>query len=130
MRNKYEFTGEKRVKYIQKEHENGSREIVMRRIRRLSDALVGWWIEKEENLTHWGSGFVYDEAEVFEDASVKEQGSVAGSAVVMDESEVSGHGMVREYSLVEGRGSVKDNGRMFGRRWTGGAERRSSIVWV
>ena len=47
---KYEFTGETKV----------FDEVTFNRIRRLSDGLVGGWLEKESNLSHEGECFVYE----------------------------------------------------------------------
>lgn len=51
---KYEFTGE--IKEF-----NG---FVLKQIRRISDQLIGGWIEKEDNLSQEGSCFVYENARV------------------------------------------------------------------
>lgn len=67
---KYEFTGE--TKQI-----NG---VTLRRIKRLSDGLVGGWIEKEENLSHEGECFVYGSAQVSDYARVFGSAQVFGSA--------------------------------------------------
>lgn len=62
---KYEFTGEvKRIKLI-------GTEVVLRRIRAVTAfgvvkaGDIGGWIEKEENLSHDGSAWVYGDAEVY-----------------------------------------------------------------
>ena len=57
MNKKYEFTGETKIV-------DG---ITLRRIRRLSDGLVGGWIESERNLSHEGESFVYSEAIIFDE---------------------------------------------------------------
>jgi len=62
---KYEFTGEvKRIKLI-------GTEVVLRRIRAVTAfgvvkaGDIGGWIEKEENLSHDGSAWVYGDAEAY-----------------------------------------------------------------
>ena len=67
---KYEFTGEvKRIKLI-------GTEVVLRRIRAVTAfggveaGDIGGWIEKEENLSHDGSAWVYGDAEVHGNAKV------------------------------------------------------------
>ena len=57
---KYEFTGEiKQYKSLE-----------LKQIRRVSDGLVGGWIENESNLSQEGNCFVYGDAEVSGDAKV------------------------------------------------------------
>ena len=87
---KYEFTGE----------EKKSDEIVLKRIRALRDFGyvkkddVGGWIEKEENLSHCGDAWVFENAEVsgtarvFEDARVGEDARVYGNAWVSKDAEI------------------------------------------
>jgi hypothetical protein len=57
---KYEFTGETL------EHKG----VILKRIRRISDDLVGGWIQGENNLAHEGDCFVYHDAKVYGDAMV------------------------------------------------------------
>ena len=95
MKKKYEFTGET------KEFD----EIILYRIRRIKDGLVGGWIEKEENLSHEGSCFVSDEAVVYDyarvcdDAIVCGNAKVYGSAEVYDNAEI--HGDARIFGCAE-----------------------------
>lgn len=62
MEKKYEFTGETKTLRC------GT---VVRRIKRLSDGLIGGWIEKEANLSHNGNSFVYGNSWVYGNAWVK-----------------------------------------------------------
>jgi hypothetical protein len=57
---KYEFTGKSM------EFEG----MTLRRIRRLSDGVVGGWIQSEDNLSHEGGCFVYHNAKVYHFAKV------------------------------------------------------------
>ena len=104
---KYEFTGETKV-------HNGK---ILKRIRRISDGLVGGWIEKEDNLSHLGTSFVYengkvyDEAYVSGDGMVTENGEVYNYAVVCKLGSVSGnakaHGDCTITGWVSGEANVK-----------------------
>ena len=71
---KYEFTEETKVK-------NG---ITLRRIRRISDGLIGGWIEKEENLSQDGDCFVSGDALVLGNAKVSGNANIYGNAKVYD----------------------------------------------
>ena len=95
---KYEFTGETLV----------YRGRTLRRIKRLSDGLVGGWIEKEENLSHYGNCFIYDDAKVFDDAMVYDD------AWVYDNAKVSGN------AWIYGNAEVFDNAKVSGNAWVYG----------
>ncbi|MEG3037190.1 MAG: hypothetical protein RR832_06490 [Bacilli bacterium] len=57
---KYEFTGETKEYY----------ERTLKQIRRISDGLVGGWIESEDNLSQYGDCFVYNNAKVFDNTMI------------------------------------------------------------
>ena len=88
MDKKYEFTGETLNWYGR----------ILHRIRALKDfggvkaGDIGGWIEKEENLSHEGTCWVYDEAKVYNEAVV------CGEAEVCGEAKVCGKAVVREQS--------------------------------
>jgi len=69
---KYEFTGET-IK-----HDNRT----LKRIRRLSDGLIGGFIESEHNLSHNGNAQVSDNAQVFGDALVSDDAKVFGDTQI------------------------------------------------
>ena len=75
---KYEFTGETL------EHEGRT----LKRIRRLSDGKLGGWIESEDNLSHYGDSWVYDNAKVYGCAEG------CGYAKVFGDAEVYGNAQV------------------------------------
>ena len=74
---KYEFTGETRG--------------ALKRIRRLSDGLVGGWIESERNLDHEGKCFIYDSAVVSGSAVVRDSAVVCDSADIKTASRSDGY---------------------------------------
>jgi len=86
MTKKYEFTGETQIV-------NG---VTFKRIRRISDGLIGGWIEKEENLSHESACFVHGDALVYEDARVYGKAQVLGKAQVCGNELVSGKEMIHE----------------------------------
>lgn len=69
---KYKFTGETKTE----------RGIVLRRIQRLSDGLVGGWVESESNLSHDGEAWVYGEAVVYGKARVFGEAQICDKAAV------------------------------------------------
>lgn len=90
---KYEFTGET-MEY------NGH---TLHRIKRLSDGIVGGWIEQESNLSHDDDCFVYNEAKVFGCAMV------SGNAKICDKAVIRGYAIVRGYAMVFGKAMIYGN---------------------
>ena len=68
---KYEFTGETKQLAGRTLH----------RIRRLSDGVIGGWIEAEKNLSHEGTCWVSGNAQVYGNAQVSDNAKVYGDAV-------------------------------------------------
>jgi carbonic anhydrase/acetyltransferase-like protein (isoleucine patch superfamily) len=87
---KYELTEETKV----------VGDVTLHRIRALRDfgnvkaGDLGGWIEKEENLSHEGECWVFDDAMVFQSATV------SGDAHIRNESMVCGHAAVSENAIV------------------------------
>ena len=65
---KYEFTGQTKTV-------NG---VTVRQIKRISDGVIGGYIESEKNLDQNGDCFIYDNAVVYGNARV------SGDAVIID----------------------------------------------
>lgn len=113
MNRKYEFTGETR-KYC--EH-------TLYRIRRISDGLIGGWIEKEENLSHEGNCFVYNDALVFGDARVSGNAQVLGNAEISGSAAVYGNAKVSERARIYGYARVSGNAEILESAWIYGYAR-------
>ena len=100
---KYEFTGETKV------NDDG---VTLHRIRALRDfgnvkkGDLGGWIEKEENLSHEGSCWVYDDAEVYGSARVYENARVYNDSEISGSAQVYGSARVYEYAHVFGKAQV------------------------
>jgi UDP-3-O-[3-hydroxymyristoyl] glucosamine N-acyltransferase len=96
---KYEFTG----KTI-----NIGR-IKLKQIRRLSDGLIGGWIQKESNLSHKDECFVYEDARVYDKARVMDNSAVFGNARVYDSAVIKDDALVSGNALVYGNVRVADS---------------------
>jgi UDP-3-O-[3-hydroxymyristoyl] glucosamine N-acyltransferase len=81
--------------------------IILKRIKRLSDGIVGGWIQSEDNLSHNGNCFIYDNAKVFGNAEV------SGNAKVYDNAFVFGNAKVSGNAEVSGNAFVYDNARIY-----------------
>ena len=117
---KYELTDETKV-YMGK---------TLHRIRALIDipndfvivktGELGGWVESENNLSHNGTCWVYDNGRAFEDAKIYQHGAVIDNGQVYDSGRVFGNGWVCDngrvfgYGQVYGYGRVRGNGRLFG----------------
>ncbi len=81
------------------------------RVHRLSDGLLGGYIERQENLAQVGDCFLYDKSRAFGNARITGNAAVYGmvyqDAVVGGDSkvygEVSGQAQIRGHAAVRGR---------------------------
>jgi len=101
---KYKFTGETK-------EFNG---IILKQIKRLSDGLIGGWIEKEENLSQEGKCFVYGDAKVYGDAQVFGNATVCDYAWVFDNAQVFGNAWILGNAQISGNAEVFDYAEVFG----------------
>ena len=110
MNKKYKFTGET------KNHEG----ITLHRIQALRSfgnvkkRELGGWIEKEENLSHYGHAWVYENAQVFGKAQVYGKARVSGDAWVYDEVWVYDEAWVYGHARVSGEARLSGNARVCG----------------
>lgn len=90
IKRKYEFTGAVR------KLSNG---IIVKKIRRLSDGLLGGWIESEENLSHYGTCFVYNEAVVYGCSKITDDAKIFNNAVIRN-SHIQNNAVVKHTAEV------------------------------
>ena len=69
---------------------------------------LGGWVESEENLSHDGDCWIFDNGRVFGNGEVYDNGKVSGNGKVFD------NGWVYDNGWVFGNGEVYGNGRVFG----------------
>lgn len=104
MKRKYEFTGET-IEYRGRE---------LKRIARVEDGMIGGYIENEDNLSHDGGCFVYDnatvygDAKVFGDAEVYSHATVCGNARVYGDAEIYGYATVSGDARVYGDAEISE----------------------
>jgi hypothetical protein len=99
------------------------------RVRRLSDGLLGGYIESEANLSQTGNCFLFSKSRAFGNARIRDNAQVYG--LVYDDAQVSGdaqvygqifgHAQVKDRAVVHGqvyeRATVKDDGEVFGQAY-------------
>lgn len=79
---------------------------------------LGGWIEKEQNLSHFGNAWVggnahvYEAARVWGDAQVYDDAVVFGNVWISDKAQVCGHAMVHGDVWVCGSALVCDSARV------------------
>lgn len=61
---------------------------------------MGGWLEKESNLMHAGTCWVYDEAIVMDDACVRDDAQIRDEAVVMDSADIGKRARVLDQAFV------------------------------
>lgn len=82
---------------------------------------LGGYIEKEENLSHDGNAWVYDEAKVCGnakvsgDAEVYGDACVSGDALVLTDAKVSGNALVFDRAEVGGKAVIYGNAKVYGK---------------
>ena len=75
---------------------------------------LGGWIEKEENLSHIGLCWVYDEAKVYGEAKVYDNARVYGEALVYDKALVFGETQVSGETQVFGKAQISGKAQIYG----------------
>ena len=133
MEKKYEITNESKVFRVY------DRYVQVFRIRALKDfgdvkkGDLGGWIESEDNLSHEGNCWIYDDAIVCIMAEVRDNAKVCGTAKVYDKaqvydkarvcgnssvfrgakvyenSHVLGHATIKDFSIVHGESVISDH---------------------
>jgi carbonic anhydrase/acetyltransferase-like protein (isoleucine patch superfamily) len=123
MNKKYEFTGKEK---------NG-----LRRIRALRDVRpgvkagdLGGWIEKEDNLSHDDTCWVFGDAKVFDNALVSDNAEVFGKAKVFDNALVYGNAKVSDNAVVYGEALVCGKAKVFGDAKVFGKATVCGDAWV
>lgn len=101
---------------------NGSTIYRIRALRNFGDVEagdIGGFIEKEENLSHDGPCWIYDDAMVYHNAKVRDNAIVRDYAHVYNESQIlhnaiiEGHARVHGHGIIFGNARIKDNGSVF-----------------
>ena len=111
MNKKYELL---RNDYIEYEGRTVYRRKALRDFGNVKAGDLGGYIEKEENLSHYGDCWVYDEAKVCENAEVRGNAKVFGIAFVYDNAEVCGSAIVFDNVHISGNAIVFGNAKVYG----------------
>ena len=88
--------------------------ITLCRIKRISDGVLGGYLESEDNLSHYEDAWVSGNAKVFGDARVRGKASVYGNAWVRGNARVYGDAWVRGNARVYGDAKVYGNAKVCG----------------
>lgn len=75
----------------------------------VGEGIVGGFVESEDNLSHMGSSWVYDNAMVLGNAHVSDDAIICGKALVCDASGVGGHAAICD------KAKICNNAKIFGR---------------
>lgn len=87
---------------ITKEHEGHT----LHRIEALRDfgniraGHIGGWVEKESNLTHAGTCWIYEDAIVMDDACIRDDAQVRDEAIVMDSADIGKKAKILDQAVV------------------------------
>ena len=97
---------------------------------------LGGWIESENNLSHNGDAWVYDNAQVYgdalvcDDARVCDNAQIYGNAWVYDNPQIYGNARVCDDARVCGNARIYDNARVCGNAWVYDDAQIYGNAWV
>ena len=75
---------------------------------------LGGWVESEDNLSHDGKCWIYDDAKSIGHAKVKDNALVKHASIVEQYAEVFGDAVLNEFTTVSGNARVCDKAVTFG----------------
>ncbi|BFH12644.1 hypothetical protein WJ0W_000845 [Paenibacillus melissococcoides] len=128
MENKYEFTGETSNRIAANRIAAGATLHRIRAVRDFGDVKagdLGGWVESEDNLSHEGKCWVYDDSAVFgrgrvwhdakvmNNSSVYDNGQVTDDAII-DNSDVFGSAKVAYHARIEDQSRAYQHARIVG----------------
>ena len=90
----------------------------------------GGYIEKEENLSHFGNAWISGDAKVYGDARVSDNAWVYGNAKVYGDARVFGNAWISGDARVFGDARVSGNARVYGNAKVYGDARVFDNAWV
>ena len=106
----------KKYKFIEndfKRLDNGNRKayriVALRNFADVKKCQFGGYVEKEENLSHEGLAWVYDDGVVFDNARVEDDATVHDRAVVCGNALIKNSAKVMDWSTVCGLSVMSDN---------------------
>jgi carbonic anhydrase/acetyltransferase-like protein (isoleucine patch superfamily) len=70
---------------------------------------IGGYIERYHNLSQEGKCWIFDEAKVYSNASIKDDALVIGKAEVFDNARVKGNARVERNAVIFGNAIMKDH---------------------
>lgn len=85
---------------------------------------LGGYIESEDNLSHEGTAWIYDDAEVYGDARVYEDAKVLGKAEIDGNAKIFGKATVAGNAMVSGKANI------FGNATVGGDSKVFGSAWI
>ena len=107
---KYEFTEETKVICGRKLHK-------IRALRDFNDVKagdLGGFIEKEENLSHEGNCWVYNNAKVYDNAKIYGDAIICGNAEIYGNAKIYGNAVIRGNAEIHGNAVIYGNAEIYG----------------
>ena len=78
---------------------------------------IGGYIESEENLSHYGTCWVADDARVFDNAKVLDNAQVFNNAIVWGNAKVYGNAQVYDNALIHDKSTIFGNAQIYNNAW-------------
>lgn len=76
---------------------------------------LGGFVEKENNLSHDGNCWIYDNAKIFGNAKIYDDAKIYGDAKVFGKAEIFGKAYVYEKAKISGKAKIYNNASVFGK---------------
>lgn len=78
---------------------------------------IGGWIEEEENLSHEGNCWVYENAEVYGCARIYQHAKIRDYVNVFEDAEIFGSAEISGNANIKGSASISGFAKVFGSCW-------------
>lgn len=98
--------------------------LTLYRIERLSDGILGGYIEKESNLSQYGTAWVHGDAKVYGNARVHGSARVYEAAQIYQDAQISG------CAHISGNACVYGEARVHGNSYVSGDAKVHGSSWV
>jgi len=80
----------------------------------------GGYIFSEDNLSQWGTCWVYDKAIITDMASFRDDALITESAKIRENARISCEARIRDRAVISGKAKVQDNAMIYGKAQVSG----------
>lgn len=81
---------------------------------------LGGYVEKEENLSHDGNAWVYNDANIYGNAEIYGNAKISGNAKIYGNAKICGNSWVCGDAVISGDAKIYENAKICGDSWVCG----------